>query len=132
MGGHFFSLPDSQALELGFPGPTVVAAVAVVAVTGWVGARGTRQAVGGGWPHDWASQPCLIALGAGCVGGPYPDRPRAWATLPAGPPASLCHLSKPLFSLLLTVPPAGASACLPASCPVTQPPSPPLWPAASP
>lgn len=69
--------------------------------SGWLGAQGTRQAGGRRVAQDdWASQPSLIALGAGCVWGPSPDGPGLREVLP---PACLCHVFKPLSSLPLLV-----------------------------
>lgn len=110
------SLPDSRALGLRLRGPRRWWQLQQ-AGAGWAGVLGTRQAgrQEGGGPDDWASQPCLIALGAGCVWEPSPDGPQRQCRPPALPPLS--PLQAPLLSASLGF--SRPSICLFTSCPVT-------------
>lgn len=109
-GGTSPFLPDSRALGLGLRGPRWWWQLQQ-AGAGWAGVQGTRQAGGRGVARDdWASQPCLIAPGAGCMWGPSPDGPqrqccpviRLPACVISPSPSPLCF-SRFLLSIRLSV-----------------------------
>lgn len=103
-GGSSLPSPTHRLWDWGSGCRLVVVAAAAAAV--WVRGRlgqSIRRKAGAGGPDDWASSPCLTALGVGCV----------------RLPACLCHLSKPLFSLLL-LSPASFWVCLSSSLAVAS------------